>query len=164
MHGIMRRKTQRFAFTMTTKKPLWSCPRCGHRFVTQNLWHSCGQYKLSDHFVGKDPVVRELFDALTKQIRRNGPVTIYAQKTRIVFQVRVRFVSVMCRKQWLDCTIWLKRRVEHPLLRRLEFLPPYNYIHHFRLTEKAQIEEIEPLVRQSYAIGCQDEPVPPQLM
>ena len=142
---------------MAKKKPLWTCPRCGHRFVTQNLWHSCGHYSLNDHFVNKDPLVRELFDALTKQIRRYGPVTIYAQKTRIVFQVRVRFVSVTSRKRWLDCTVWLKRRADHPLLRRLEFLPPYNYIHHFRLTEKVQIDQIEPLFHESYAIGCQED-------
>ena len=25
----------------TSRRPLWVCPKCGHRFVTKNLWHSC---------------------------------------------------------------------------------------------------------------------------
>ena len=33
-------------------RPLWRCGKCGHRFVTKNLWHSCGRYRLADHFKG----------------------------------------------------------------------------------------------------------------
>ncbi len=35
------------------KKPLWTCPRCGHQFVTPNMWHSCSRHALDDHFKGK---------------------------------------------------------------------------------------------------------------
>jgi hypothetical protein len=70
---------------------LWKCPRCGHRFVTRNLWHSCVRVQLADHFRGKAPVVRQVFGAWKALVRACGPVTCYAQKTRIVFQARVRF-------------------------------------------------------------------------
>jgi len=43
-------------------RPLWTCPKCLHRFVARNMWHSCDAYPLSHHFKGKDPIVRELFD------------------------------------------------------------------------------------------------------
>ena len=26
-------------------KPLWTCPKCGHSFVTRNIWHSCNRYR-----------------------------------------------------------------------------------------------------------------------
>lgn len=139
------------------KKPLWTCPRCGHRFVTRNLWHSCGRYPLADHFAGKDKLVRQLFDAFTKLARSYGPVTVYAQKTRIVLQVRVRFAAVITHKHWLDCTLWLKRRAEHPRLRRVELLLPYDHVHHFRLTELAEVDELRDIMREAYAIGCQDQ-------
>ncbi len=29
-------------------RPLWTCPRCGLKLVTRNLWHSCGQATLDD--------------------------------------------------------------------------------------------------------------------
>ena len=41
-----------------TKDLLWRCPKCGHRFVTRNIWHSCGHYRLADHFEGKASLVR----------------------------------------------------------------------------------------------------------
>jgi ABC-type ATPase with predicted acetyltransferase domain len=60
-------------------KDLWTCPQCGHQFVTANMWHSCGSYDLDGHFRGKDPQVRELFDALVEVIEGIGPVTVYVR-------------------------------------------------------------------------------------
>lgn len=119
---------------------LWACPRCGHRFVTKNLWHSCGRYRVGDHFRGKDAEVRRLFDRITAVARPHGAVTVYAQKTRIVFQSRVRFASAVPRKHWLDIGVWLTRRVEHPTLRRVEELAPRSYVHSFRLHQQSDID------------------------
>lgn len=137
-------------------KPLWRCPKCGHRFATKNLWHSCGRFRLADHFVGKDPALRRLFDRYVALLRRNGPVTVYAQKTRITCMVRVRFAGAVVRSRWLDATLWLKRRAEHPSLRRVEFLRPADYIHTFRLRSPADLDAgFAALVREAYAIGTQ---------
>ena len=87
---------------MNTSKPLCTCPRCGHRFVGPNIWHSCGRYELDGHFAGKDLLVRRMFDQLVRVARRCSPMTVYAQKTRIVFMVRVRFGGAVIRKLWLD--------------------------------------------------------------
>jgi len=84
----------------THNDSLWRCPKCGHRFITANIWHSCGHYRLADHFRGKPPALRETFDSYVAAARRNGPVTIYAQKTRIVMQSRVRFAGAVVRKDW----------------------------------------------------------------
>ena len=37
------------------KKPLWTCPKCRHKFVTRNMWHSCGRFRVTDHFKGNAP-------------------------------------------------------------------------------------------------------------
>ena len=102
------------------KQPLWRCPKCGHRFVTKNLWHSCGKYRLADHFKNKPHHVRLIFDRLVRLAKACGPVTVYAQKTRIVMQARVRFAGAVVHPDWLEATLWLKRQVEHSCLRRIE--------------------------------------------
>ncbi|HEY6056584.1 MAG TPA: hypothetical protein VIV06_01055, partial [Candidatus Limnocylindrales bacterium] len=38
--------------------PLWICPRCGHRFVSANIWHSCSQHSVDEHFAIAEPRVR----------------------------------------------------------------------------------------------------------
>ncbi len=39
--------------------------------------------------------------------RACGPVTVYAQKSRIVFQARVRFAGAVVHNEWLEATLWL---------------------------------------------------------
>src|SRR5206468_12432860 len=80
------------------KRPLWKCPKCGQRFVTRNMSHSCGHHTLAEHFADKSPEIRQLFEALLQAVQRFGRVHVYAQKTRIVFQTRGRFVAVTPRK------------------------------------------------------------------
>jgi hypothetical protein len=138
------------------KRPLWQCPKCGHKFVTRNLWHSCGRYKLEDHFRGKQPEVRATFNAFVALARRCGPATVYAQKTRIVIQARVRFAGAVVRKKWLDASMWLKRRVEHPGLMRVEDFGRLGFGHHFRLANRADIDPaLGRLMREAYRVGQQ---------
>ena len=143
----------------TKRESLWRCPKCGHRFVTANIWHSCGHYRLADHFRGKPVVLRETFDRYVAAARKNGPVTVYAQKTRIVMQGRVRFAGAVVRKDWLDATMWLKRRVTHPLLVRSESFGRLGYGHHFRLTGPSDVDQsLVELLSEAYAIGQQASP------
>jgi Domain of unknown function (DUF5655) len=136
---------------------LWKCPECGHRFVTANIWHSCGRYRIDDHFVARDPVVRDAFDRLDEVVRGFGPANVYAQKTSIVFQVRVRFARAMPRKRWLDGHFWLKRRVSHPRLTKVEHLLRQDWIHWFRITDPVQIDaRFVRLLGESYAVGKGD--------
>ncbi|TMC78833.1 MAG: hypothetical protein E6J15_01850 [Chloroflexi bacterium] len=43
---------------------------------------------LAEHFAGKAPELRTVFRRFVSAARENGPLTVYAQKTRIVLQVR----------------------------------------------------------------------------
>ena len=143
------------------KRPLWRCAKCGHRFVTKNLWHSCGRHTLSEHFAGKPRTLRNTFDRFAAAARACGPVTVYAQKTRIVIQARVRFAGAVIRKDWLDAGLWLKRRADHPKLSRVESFGRLGWGHHFRLRDPEDVDSaLVGLVKESYAIGRQDVPRP----
>ncbi|MGH7547271.1 MAG: DUF5655 domain-containing protein [Gemmatimonadales bacterium] len=149
---------------MATRKlqPLWACPRCGHRFVGRNMWHSCGRHPIADHFRGRPPLLRALFRRFRALVRSCGPVTVYAQKTRIVFQARARFTSVVVRRGWLEGAVWLKRRLALPRFHRIEKIPPGDYVHYFSLRDPSEIDaELAALVREAYAVGRQEHLRPP---
>ena len=130
---------------------MWRCPRCGHRFVTRNLWHSCVRVPLAAHFRGRAPVVKRLFDTLRAMARRGGPVTVYAQQSRIVIMHRVRFAGATVRNAALNAGLWLKRRARHPCLHRVEVLGR-EYLHYFRFTAVDQMDRaFAALVREAYA-------------
>lgn len=140
----------------TTLRPLWTCPKCRHRFVTRNLSHSCVRVPLSRHFTAKDPTVRRCFNAWRALARECGPVTVYAQKSRIVFMVRVRFGGAMTHRAWLEGTLWLRRRVEHPRIHKVNDYGALGFGIHFKFTDPAQIDgAARALMREAYRIGCQ---------
>jgi hypothetical protein len=142
--------------TAGEKLPLWRCPECGHEFVTANLWHSCGNYSLDEHFRGKDPALREIWNEFQRLVEACGPVTIYAQKTRIICMVRVRFGGAVVFRNWIDLRLWLPRRVEHPLLHDTFVVPSGGYSQTFRLRPPQRIDaRLAALVPEAYAVGAQ---------
>jgi uncharacterized protein DUF5655 len=142
---------------MPKKRPLWRCPRCRHRFVTKNLWHSCVRVSVAAHFRGKPLDRKRTWDRLLATARACGAVTAYAQKTRLVIMARVRFAGVVVRTGYLDAGLWLRRRVEHPRLQRVEDYGRLGYGHHFRLERPADIDaELQELVGEAYRVGTQE--------
>lgn len=146
------------------QRPLWTCPRCGNRFVTANMWHSCLRAgvdaSLDDHFKGKAPHIRGLFEAWLACVEEAGPVTVIPQKTRICFQARVRFGGAVIRKSHVLTNFWLKRAVSHPLFRPVEFIAPHYHIYRIRLTDARQLDTpgLRELLDESYRLGQQLPP------
>ena len=102
-------------------------------------------------------ICRPAADRLVEAAHSCGPVTIYAQKTRIVFMVRVRFAGVMTRKRWLYFSLWLTRKIEHSRLHKVDVYGPRSYGHQFRLSDPAEIDErLEALICEAYRVGRQE--------
>jgi hypothetical protein len=143
---------------MSVQDPsLWTCPKCGHQFVSRNLWHSCGNYEIDDHFKDREAVLRETFDRLVEITSQCGPVTVYAQKTRIVFMMQVRFANLVVRKHWLDFGLWLTHRVEHPLLIKTAVFGPNSFGLGFRLSRPEDIDDaLEALIAEAYKTGLRE--------
>ena len=142
---------------MPSKRPLWRCPRCGHRFVTRNLSHSCVRVSVAKHFRGKPAERRRTWGRWVAAARQCGPVTAYAQKSRLVIQARVRFAGAVVRTGHLDAGLWLRRRVEHPRLQRVEDFGPLGYVHHFRLERPEDIDAgLQKLMEEAYRVGTQE--------
>jgi len=135
---------------------LWRCPTCHRRFANRNQSHTCAKLDLAHHFVGKPPLIRALYDAFVKSLRKCGPVIVLPEKTRIAFQVRMSFAQVTPRRQWLDGHVVLARRLEHPRFRGIETFSPRNHVHYFRLAAVSDIDaDVEAWLREAYAVGQQ---------
>jgi hypothetical protein len=138
------------------RPPLWRCPECGRGFANRNQSHSCSNVRLESHFAGKSEEVREMFDALTAMIRNCGTVKVLPEKTRIAFQVRMSFIAVQVRRNYLIGHFVLARRIEHPRFLRVETFSPRNHLHAFRLDSLSDLDdEFARWVREAYAVGEQ---------
>jgi hypothetical protein len=135
---------------------LWRCESCGREFANRNQTHACGTYELADHFRGKRPEIRSLFDQVVAVLREIGPVRILAEKTRIAFQVRMSFAQVTPRRNWLDGHVVLARRLESPRFRQIQTFSPRNHLHAFRLTRPEEVDdEFRAWLAEAYLVGQQ---------
>lgn len=135
---------------------MWHCEACGRDFANRNQSHSCGRYELEDHFRGKPPGIRALFDAVVASIEAIGPVRILPEKTRIAFQVRMSFAQVTPRQKWLDGHVVLARRHELARFRKIQTISPRNHVHEFRLTTPEEVDgEFRSWLAEAYLVGEQ---------
>jgi hypothetical protein len=139
--------------------PLWTCSRCGRRFLTANVWHACSQRELDEHFADKPANIRRLYEAWLAFVENNGgPTTVLPQKTRISFQAHRRFANMVIRKNWIECGLWLKHAATHPLFTRVQLETKHEFVYIFRLTEPSQLDkELAALVKEAYRGGLQDK-------
>jgi hypothetical protein len=137
-------------------KELWQCPKCGERFVSPNLWHACGTFSLEALFARSEPHVFQLYQQFEHLVKACGPITVIPQKSRIAFQVRVRFAGAIPRKSYLQCSFGFRRRVEHPRFYKIEQYTPHWYGHHCRIERDEEFdEEFKKWIREAYAVGEQ---------
>jgi hypothetical protein len=142
---------------MTARRsPLWKCPLCAERFVTAHMWHSCGKYSLKDLFARSEPQVLRLFRKFARMVRACGRVRMIPQKTRVVFQVRVRFAGAYPRKDHLLCSFALPQRVEDPRFEKVATYARHFHGHMLRVYSAEQLDaRAQRWLRQSYAVGAQ---------
>jgi len=135
---------------------MWKCPDCGRSFANRNQSHFCSHVRLDEHFKGREPDVVATFERLLAAARKNGPVTVLPEKTRIAFQVRMSFAAFTLRKRWVDGHVVLARRVESPRFRRIDYISPRNQVHVFRLKGPSEVDaEVERWLAEAYSVGEQ---------
>jgi hypothetical protein len=128
---------------MPTKKavpaPRWTCPNCRRVFSKARQWHSCEVKRLDEHFRGRDPELREIFDELVARLRKLGPVKVDPVKTSINLTVRHHLGAVTVRGTFLRLGFLSDRRIQDDRIVHVERLGPAKFGH------SVVIESIEDL-------------------
>jgi hypothetical protein len=139
------------------EREMWTCPKCGAQFVNKNNSHSCVVIDLDSRFARSAPSVREVFDAYLAAVEEVGPVTVIAQKTRIVFMDRVRFTGATVHKDFIRVPFIFHHRVDSMRFAKIEFLEPSYYLHYLKLYTPDQIDdEVREWIRETWKYGRQD--------
>ena len=138
-------------------RAVWTCPKCGARLVTRNLWHSCGQFTLEDLFGSSDPSVLRLAKRFVRMLRSLGDVQIIPQKTRLVCVARVRFAGLTPRKHHFVASFALHRWLETPRVSRTHDYGPRWRAHFVPIRSAADLdEELRAWLQESHdVVGMQ---------
>jgi hypothetical protein len=127
-------RSRRLTTSDLAERPLWTCPSCGHRFVTANVWHSCTRISLD-----------EAFERFAELAANCGPIEVLAQRTRIVIMGRVRFAGAMVLRDRVRLNVALTRKLEAPWIERIESYGPRWNAHRFIVRTTADVDAIAEL-------------------
>ena len=123
--------------------------------MTAKMGHSCGKHTLEALFARSEPHVLSLFKKFAKMVRACRPVRMIPQKTRVVFQVRVRFTGAYPRKSYFLCGIAPPGRVDDPRFVKIETYAPHFQGHFFRVASEADLDkQVQRWLHESYKVGA----------
>jgi hypothetical protein len=124
------------------KNNLWTCPECGVKLVSRNLWHSCGMATLDDWFARMGPRARRMYDRFEELIASCGEYYVSPAKTRIAFLGRVRFAGITSiSENGMTCNFALDHPLKCHRFVRVEEVVPGWWSHQLRITDPAQLDE-----------------------
>jgi Domain of unknown function (DUF5655) len=144
---------------MRHQDPLWTCPKCGRRFVGRNMWHACGDFSVEKFLDSKGERARELFDRFESLIASCGPYEVAPAKTRVAFMGRVRFAGVSAiSDRGMTIAFGLPRSLRSDRIRKIEQYGSGWYGHYLRITSPDQLDdELLGWLRESYhQLGMQE--------
>ncbi len=144
---------------MARRRPLWTCPACGAKLVSKNLWHSCGRATLQDWTARMGPRARVLYDRFERAIAACGPYHVAPAKTRIAFLARVRFAGITSlSERGMTCSFALPHALRSRRFAKVEEVAPAWWVHRLRVTDPDELDaEVQAWLRESYRLtGLQE--------
>ena len=142
-----------------TASGLWSCPKCGAKLLTRNLWHSCGRATLEEWKNRMGPRARQLYHRFEDMIAACGEYHVAPAKTRIAFMGQVRFAGITSlSERGMSCSFSLPRPLDSDRFARVEEVVPGWWVHRLRVTDVSQLDsEVQSWLRDSYRLMGQRE-------
>ncbi len=120
----------------------WQCPKCRRSFARKGQSHSCEATKLDEHFRGRDPHLRGIFDEIVRRLRKLGPVGVDPVKTSINLTARHHFGAVTVRGTFLRLGFLSEERIEDHRIVHIERLGPRKFGHSVVLESIADLDDV----------------------
>ena len=141
------------------KRNLWTCPKCGAKLITRNLWHSCGMATLDEWKARMGPRAREFYERFARMIAACGEHHVAPAKTRIAFLARVRFAGITSlSEKGMSCSFAMPYPLNSSRFVKVEQIAPGWWAHRLRVTQTSQLDgEVQAWLRESYRLmGMQE--------
>jgi hypothetical protein len=95
---------------------------------------------VDDHFHGRSPELRGLFDALRAKLERSGPLRVDAVKSTINLISTHHFGGIAVRRDHLRVGFILDHAIDAGRIARVERVGPRRFSHHIVLRSPADLD------------------------
>lgn len=130
---------------------IWTCPACGREFGKKQSHVCAPALPVDAYFAAHPPVEREIFEAVRQHLESLGPVIVEPVNVGILFKCRRTFVELRPKQRWVDLSIGLNRRIEHPRITRTVRTATGRTYHGIRIMSPSDIDaEVRGWLTESY--------------
>jgi hypothetical protein len=123
------------------KARLWSCPNCGRKFTKRNQAHSCQAFTVDDHFHGKNPQLRQIYNVLLTNLKKLGPLRVDAVKSSINLISKYHFGGVKVYNDHLQIGFLSNETIIDDRIQRVEKLGPRKAGYHVKLSSPREVDD-----------------------
>jgi hypothetical protein len=112
------------------------------------------EFTLSQHFDGRDPVVRSIYDHIIKEVKKFGKVAEEPKKTSIHLANRSAFAGVVTRKNALILNIKSDSPIKHERIRKSEQLSASRFHQEVKLVSPQEVDStLIAWLKDAYALS-----------
>lgn len=112
-------------------------------------------HTVEQHFVGKAPVVRAIYDRLGESVAKFGDWTEDPKKTSIHFNHRTAFAGVSTRKESIVLTIKSGRQIRSRRVMKAQHNSANRWHHEVRLNRPSDVDaELLSWLREGYDLSA----------
>ena len=113
------------------------------------------EFTIESHFVGKDRVVREIYDKLKMSVKTFGPINEEPKKTSIHVVNKTAFLGVATRKAHLILTIKSDRQLVSPRIHKTQQTSASRFHHEVKLISRADVDnELVGWLKAAYKLSA----------
>jgi hypothetical protein len=98
------------------------------------------EFRVPQHFEGKDPIVRSIYDRILAESRKFGPVLEEPKKTSIHLVNRTAFAGVLTRKSALILTIKSAAPIKHSRIMKSEKVSASRFHQEVKLASPKEVD------------------------
>lgn len=111
------------------------------------------EYTEPDHLHDKDPVVREIYERLIKELQKFGPLKIEPKKTSIHLGNRFGFAGIYTRKDYINLEVHLNYKLTSKRVSKVEQASTNRFHHTIKLFSVKDVDkELQDWLREAYEL------------
>jgi hypothetical protein len=113
------------------------------------------EFTVESHFEGKEPIVRDIYHRLVRDLRKLGPIVEDPKKTSIHINRRTALAGVATRKSHLVLTVKSDRKLNSPRIHKSELTSAGRFHHEVKLTSLSDVDaELVSWLKDAYALSA----------
>ena len=98
-------------------------------------------HSIGAHFEGKEPQVKQIYEALLNNLSALGEVKAVPKQTSIHLDNNTGFAGVYTRRDYINLHFRLAEKVEHPRIAKVEQLSANRFKHTIQLNAESDVDE-----------------------